>query len=184
MIFSNPPDICWDWQWSHRSRWHSEVVREDQGEWTHSDGYHRRQWWNWCWWKEKDKSCCNERQDNWIDGTIKWTYCNESWRSCLRARTYIMLATRPTARTRPKAQAAALIRAGPWEGAWAGAGDWFGSGEMPIMVNWKMEMGNGKWQWWPVRGLVKEESYPWHKSWCVWNVAECHWTEEVLGLPY
>lgn len=59
------------------------------------------------------------------------TYCSESCRNCLRARTYIMLATRPTASTSPKAQAAALISAGPWEGAWAGAGDWFGSGEMP-----------------------------------------------------
>jgi len=43
-----------------------------------------------------------------------------------------MLATRPTAKTRPKAQAAALIKAGPCEGACAGAGDWLGSGEMPI----------------------------------------------------
>jgi len=51
------------------------------------------------------------------------THCSESWRSCLRALTYIMLATSPTAKTKPRAQAAALRRAGPWEGAWAGAGD-------------------------------------------------------------
>lgn len=59
-----------------------------------------------------------------------------------------MLATRPTAKTRPRAQAAALIRAGPWEGAWAGAGDWFGSGEMPAMGtgtdNLRMTVGDRK----------------------------------------
>lgn len=38
---------------------------------------------------------------------ISDTYCNESWRICLRARTYMADAINPTTSTKPSAQAAA-----------------------------------------------------------------------------
>lgn len=59
------------------------------------------------------------------------TYCNESCRICLRARTYIALAISPTTSTRPRAQAAAPNKAGPCDGALAGESDCFRGGNTP-----------------------------------------------------
>lgn len=51
------------------------------------------------------------------------TYCKESCRICFRALTYMALAIKPTIITSPNAHAAAPSNAGPWLGAFAGAGD-------------------------------------------------------------
>lgn len=83
--------------------------------------------------------------DNFDKKRFNNTYCNESCLICLRALKYMVLAIRPTTNTRPKAQAAAPNKAGPWEGAWAGAGDWFGAGKRPWNVRkcWKIIQQNG-----------------------------------------
>lgn len=62
------------------------------------------------------------------------TYCNESCRICLRARTYMALAIRPTTSTRPRAQAAAPSSAGPCDGARAGDSDWLRGGYTPATI--------------------------------------------------
>lgn len=69
------------------------------------------------------------------------TYCNESCRICLRARTYMALAISPTTNTSPSAQAAAPNKAGPCDGALAGESDCFRGGNTPAP---DIRLGEGK----------------------------------------